>query len=92
MVGAVFQKSWETGQEYKYGKLKDDVYRLAASLTKLGIKSQDVILLLSPNVIEYAVIYLATTLIGATITTVNPAYTACEYTLDMGCCKLNENL
>ena len=52
---------------------------MAASLTKIGIGKGDVVFLFGPNILDYATIYLATTLIGAIATTNNPAYTPCEY-------------
>lgn len=42
----------------------------------MGIREGDVVFLFSRNVLEYAVVYLAVTSIGAIITTNNPAYTA----------------
>jgi len=42
----------------------------------MGIKEGDVVFLLSPNCPEYPIIYLASTLVGAIVTTNNPAYTA----------------
>ncbi|XP_067949347.1 uncharacterized protein [Watersipora subatra] len=71
-------KSSETGQTQSFNQLNDYVHRLASSLTKMGIQKGDVVFLLSPNLPEYATIYLATVLIGAIVTTNNPAYTPSE--------------
>lgn len=66
----------DTGKSYTYSQLTDAVRRLAANLRKLGVREGDVLFLLSPNLPEYAVIYLATISIGAIVTTNNPMYTA----------------
>lgn len=57
----------------------DRVHSLAANLLKMGVGQGDVVFLISPNVPDYAVIYLATISIGAVITTNNPAYTSGEW-------------
>ena len=52
---------------------------LAAGLFKdLGVRHDDVVMLLSPNCIEFPVIVLAVLSLGAAVTTVNPVNTAAE--------------
>ena len=52
------------------------MHRLADALYDLGVRDGDVVFLISPNLPEYAVIYLAATSLGAVMTTNNPLYTA----------------
>lgn len=60
--------------------MTDAVSSLAANFLKLGVQKGDVVFLTSPNCAEYGIIYLATVLIGAIITTNNPIYTSSKLT------------
>lgn len=61
-----------TGDEYTYGELREWVASTAAGLTALGVKQHDVVLVLSPNLPEFPVIYLAVLLLGAIVAPSNP--------------------
>ena len=50
----------------------------ASGLVRLGVKKHDVIAIFSQNSPEYAVIFLAASAAGATLTTINSSYTVCE--------------
>ena len=68
-----------TGRYLIYAVLERDVRVLAAGLFKdLGVRQYDVVMLLSPNCIEFPVIVLAVLSLGAVVTTVNPVNTAAE--------------
>src|SRR5688572_11630923 len=67
-----------SGRTITFGGLVDDVRRLAAGLSRRGIRQGDVVAILSPNVPEYAVVFHAVSRLGAILTTINPAYTAQE--------------
>jgi acyl-CoA synthetase (AMP-forming)/AMP-acid ligase II len=67
-----------TGRTLTYGGLAESVRRAAAGLTRLGFRKGDVFAIYSPNLPEYAVIFLAVASLGGVNTTVNPLYTADE--------------
>lgn len=62
-----------TGQE-----LADRIRRLAGGLQAEGVGPGTVIALMAPNMPDYAVVFHAAALAGATVTTINPTYTAPE--------------
>ena len=67
-----------TGRTLTYGQLAESVRRTAAGLSRLGFRKGDVFAIYSPNLPEYAVIFLAVASVGGINTTVNPLYTADE--------------
>ena len=67
-----------TGRTLTYRQLADGVRRAGAGLAKRGFKKGDVFAIYSPNVPEYAVIFLAVASLGGINTTANPLYTADE--------------
>jgi acyl-CoA synthetase (AMP-forming)/AMP-acid ligase II len=67
-----------TGRTLTYRQLSDGVRRAAAGLAKRGFKKGDVFGIYSPNLPEYAVIFLAVASLGGINTTANPLYTADE--------------
>jgi acyl-CoA synthetase (AMP-forming)/AMP-acid ligase II len=52
--------------------------RFGASLATRGFRKGDVLAILSPNVPEYACVFLGTNLVGGIVTTLNPLYTRDE--------------
>ena len=54
------------------------VKRTAAGLVALGLKPKDVVLLLSPNNPDFAVVYLAVVSVGAVIAPCNPLNTEAD--------------
>src|SRR5262249_24042639 len=67
-----------SGRTLTYRQLADSVKKAAAGLAKRGFKKGDVLAIYSPNVPEYAVIFLAVASLGGINTTANPLYTADE--------------
>jgi acyl-CoA synthetase (AMP-forming)/AMP-acid ligase II len=67
-----------TGRTISYGLLVRAVERVAAGLHARGLRAGDVFAVYSPNVPEYAVVFLAVARLGGTVTTVNPLYRAGE--------------
>jgi acyl-CoA synthetase (AMP-forming)/AMP-acid ligase II len=63
-----------SGRELSFAQLDDQVRRMAGALQQRDFGKGDVLALLSPNVPEYAVAFLATTMTGGTVTTINPVY------------------
>jgi acyl-CoA synthetase (AMP-forming)/AMP-acid ligase II len=67
-----------SGRTITYGQLFESVQRVAAGLSARGFRKGDVFAIYSPNTPEYAVAFHAVSLIGGTLTTLNPLYTADE--------------
>lgn len=58
--------------------LIDQSHRFAGALAARGIGPGQVVALMAPNCPDFAVVFYGTSLSGATLTTVNPTYTAQE--------------
>ncbi|KAL4225255.1 hypothetical protein ACF0H5_015943 [Mactra antiquata] len=69
---------YPTGRVYTGAQMKEYVIKVASCLTGLGYKAGDVALLFSSNCLEYPIIFTACSIIGVTVTTANPVYTAGE--------------
>ena len=67
-----------TGREVTAGALEAGIRRLAGGLTARGIGKGDVVAILAPNCPEYVVVFHGAAFAGATVTTINPTYTAPE--------------
>lgn len=67
-----------TGREMTAGVLEDGIRRLAGGLKARGIGKGDVVAVLAPNCPDYAVVFHGVAFAGATVTTINPTYTASE--------------
>ncbi|RDY12997.1 4-coumarate--CoA ligase-like 5, partial [Mucuna pruriens] len=67
-----------TGHHVSYKQLWRAVEGVAASLSDMGIRKGNVVLILSPNSIHFPVVCLAVMSIGAIITTTNPLNTTRE--------------
>jgi acyl-CoA synthetase (AMP-forming)/AMP-acid ligase II len=67
-----------SGRTITYRQLFDSVERVAAGLSARGFRKGDVFAIYSPNIPEYAVAFHAVSLIGGTLTTLNPLYTTEE--------------
>ncbi len=67
-----------TGRTITYRQLSDSVRRAEAGLARRGFRKGDVFAIYSPNLPEYAVIFLAVASQGGVNTTANPLYTADE--------------
>lgn len=58
-----------------YMQLYNMVKKTATALTSWGVKPKDVVLLLSPNLPEFPIVYLAVVLLGAVVAPSNPLNT-----------------
>lgn len=63
-----------TGVRVTYGELIDRIHRTAGGLAGSGFKPGDVLGVMSPNSVEYAIAFHAAAVAGGTATTVNPVY------------------
>ncbi len=68
----------QTGRAMTGAELIDAARRFAGALAARGIGPGKVVALMAPNCPEFAVVFFGTSIAGATITTVNPTYTAQE--------------
>ncbi len=67
-----------TGRTVTYGQLRDQIRALAGGLRAQGIGPGTTVALMAPNIPEFAVVFHAVALAGATVTTLNPTYGAEE--------------
>jgi acyl-CoA synthetase (AMP-forming)/AMP-acid ligase II len=67
-----------TERTITYAQLGGAIRLVASSLSQRGFGKGDVFAIYSPNLPEYAVAFHAVSLIGGTVTTINPLYTADE--------------
>lgn len=67
-----------TGRTLTYGQLAGAVARVASGLAGRGLCKGDVLAIVSPNLPEFAIAFLAVTSLGGVVTTANPLYTADE--------------
>ena len=67
-----------SGRGMTAGALEDGIRRLAGGLAARGFGKGDVVAILAPNCPEYAVVFHGVAYAGATVTTINPTYTAPE--------------
>ncbi|HEY6924548.1 MAG TPA: 4-coumarate--CoA ligase family protein [Steroidobacteraceae bacterium] len=67
-----------SGRAVTHGELREQVRRIAAGLSAIGIRKGDVVGLCSPNSPEFAIAFHAAARLGATVTPANPANTAHE--------------
>jgi len=67
-----------SGRTYDYGTLHAMVQRFAGGLVERGFQPGEVLMILAPNIPEYAIALHGTLVCGGTVTTVNPTYTARE--------------
>ena len=69
-----------TGRALTYRELAIDVRRVGAGLAAQGVRAGDVVALCAPNSIEFVVAWYAASMVGATLTTLNPAFRGEEIT------------
>jgi len=67
-----------SGRTYDFATLQTLIHRFAGGLTANGFQPGEVLMILAPNVPEYAIALHGTLVCGGTVTTANPTYTARE--------------
>ncbi len=67
-----------TGKVYSYAEVDLISRKAAAGLTKLGLGKGEVVMLLLPNCVEFAFVFLGASINGGVATTANPFYTPGE--------------
>ncbi|KAJ4971245.1 hypothetical protein NE237_004344 [Protea cynaroides] len=68
----------DSGETLTFAQFKSKVAKVAHGLLRLGIKKGDVVLIFSPNSIEFPLCFLGIVALGAIATTANPLYTITE--------------
>ncbi len=71
---AQYPAVWYEGKEMTYEELGYYVKRFASALDKMGIKQNDVVAIMLPNIPEFLFALLGAQRIGAVVVPVNPAY------------------
>jgi acyl-CoA synthetase (AMP-forming)/AMP-acid ligase II len=66
------------GTTRTYGRVWSDARKIARLLQDNGVEKGDKVGIFSPNHVEYAAVFYGILLTGATVTTLNPLYTAHE--------------
>ncbi len=66
------------GRTVTFAQLRDMISKLAGGLKARGFGPGKTLALMAPNTIEYAIVFHATGVCGATVTTINPTYGADE--------------
>lgn len=69
-----------TGAKYTFEELITNFTKIASGLRRLGVRKGDVISLFCPNCPEWVFMFFGILANGASVTTVNPAYTTCNQT------------
>ncbi|GBC08858.1 hypothetical protein RclHR1_08430007 [Rhizophagus clarus] len=73
-----------TDKKLSYGEFKSNSKRLAAGLIdKAGLERGNVLAIISPNQVDYAVVSFGTIIAGGTVTFINPLYTVDELTYQL---------
>ncbi|XAR60013.1 hypothetical protein NMG60_11033236 [Bertholletia excelsa] len=68
----------DTGETLTFSHFKSTVAKVSHGLMRLGIKKNDVVLILAPNSIQFPICFFGVIAIGAIASTANPIYTASE--------------
>ncbi|WP_137111525.1 AMP-binding protein [Rhodobacter sp. SY28-1] len=76
--GRVAMIDGPSGREVTTEALEVGIRRLAGGLAARGLGKGDVVAILAPNCPDYAVVFHGVAFAGATVTTINPTYTAPE--------------
>eukprot|EP01137_Pigoraptor_chileana_P032793 Opistho-2@22770 len=63
-----------TDRSLSFDEMRNNVLRVAGNLSARGVKRGDVVAIFSPNVVDYHTAFVAVTLLGGVVTTVNPTY------------------
>uniref|UniRef100_A0A1D1Y9J4 4-coumarate--CoA ligase n=1 Tax=Anthurium amnicola TaxID=1678845 RepID=A0A1D1Y9J4_9ARAE len=68
----------ESGRSLTFRELEPAITRVAAAISGLGVRKGDVVLIFSPNSLDFLLCFLGVVHLGAVATTVNPSYTVPE--------------
>jgi acyl-CoA synthetase (AMP-forming)/AMP-acid ligase II len=71
------------GDTRTYGRAWSDARKVARLLQDKGVQKGDKVAIFSPNHVDYAAVFYGSLLAGATVTTLNPLYTAHEIEMQL---------
>ena len=77
----------DTHETVTFEAMQRDIAGLAGGLHKLGVESGEVVAVIAPNSPQFAIAFHAVLRLAATVTTVNPVYTATEIADQLNDCK-----
>lgn len=77
----------ESGETLRFAQLKSMVAKVAHGFTRLGVKKGDVVMILAPNSINYALSFLGIVGLGAVVMTANPGCSESEVIRQVRECK-----
>ncbi len=77
----------DTGARWLYNDTIGAINQFAGGLAQLGVRSESVVAIIAPNCPEFAIAFHAVIRLGATVTTVNPQYTAREIQEQLNDCQ-----
>ncbi|XP_020215069.1 4-coumarate--CoA ligase 2 [Cajanus cajan] len=72
---------------YSYAETHLLSRKVAAGMSKLGVRKGDVVMILLPNSPEFIFSFMAVSMLGAVATSANPFYTAAEISKYLAACK-----
>ena len=75
-----------SGKKVSYNELMEMIGNVGSALVKRGVEKDDVLAIVSPNSIEFAVQFFATSAIGCVISTINPSFTSGEMAYQLKDC------
>ncbi|MQL78753.1 hypothetical protein Taro_011190 [Colocasia esculenta] len=68
----------DSGRALTFSELGPAIHRVAAAISRLGVRKGDVVLIFAPNSIDFPLCFFGVIHLGAVATTVNPLYTVQE--------------
>jgi 4-coumarate--CoA ligase len=77
----------DTGETLNFAEFKSTVAKAAEGLRRIGIRKNDVVLIIAPNSIQFPICFFGIIALGAIATTVNPVYTVAEISKQVKDCK-----
>lgn len=77
----------DTDRQLTYNEIKDGSLKLVAYFNRLGVGKGDIIGIVSENGLEFPLMVYGAFLVGATVVTCNPTYTAKEFDHAFGLVK-----
>ncbi|EDV23580.1 uncharacterized protein TRIADDRAFT_27462 [Trichoplax adhaerens] len=75
---ALIDDDKEEAKSITYGELRDRIERCCSGLIRLGLQPKDVVMIRSPNCLEFVIGFFAVIAAGGIVTTCNPIFTEHE--------------
>ena len=75
-----------SGKKVSYNELLEMISRVGSALLRKGVARDEVLAVVSPNSIEFAIQFFATSAIGCVVSTINPSFTSGEIAYQLKDC------